>query len=159
MNEAGRSAPRSHYSPRADSPDTLVETSASALPSELLKLKARLAPLAQVEEALLRRLSPPGTYDNEGTCLPAPGSMRSGKVLQEITVHSNSQWKGAFGKLVNNVRTSLDSTMSSDSSGDPNDPAVILEGCAEDMVKLWMDPTVQALLKAHKIRLEDRGGL
>jgi len=40
----------------------------------------------------------------------------------------------------------------------PNDAGVILNACSEDIIKLWNDPTVKALLKAQKVRLEDMGG-
>ncbi|KAJ2916329.1 hypothetical protein MD484_g4102, partial [Candolleomyces efflorescens] len=128
---------------------------------ELLKLKMRLAPLQQVEEGLLRKLSPPGSMDFEATHLAPvtnlPYATRSSKFTREVAVHSNSQWKGAFSRFMASVRTSLDS-MDVDYTGDPNDPGVVLNACAEDMIKLWTDPTIQALLKVYKVRLEDKAG-
>lgn len=126
---------------------------------ELLKLKMRLSPLQQVEEALLRKLSGSGEY--EGTHLSPsnlPYSERSGKLKQELAVHSGSQWKGAFAKLMSSVRSSIES-IEVDYSADPNDPGVILNACCEDMIKLWSDPTLQGILRSHNVRLEDKSGL
>lgn len=162
MSEAGgRSTPTTiHNFSRSSSPE--LDAESSALSPELLKLKMRLAPLQQVEEGLLRKLSPPGSMDFEATHLAPvtnlPYATRSSKFTREVAVHSNSQWKGAFSRFMASVRTSLDS-MDVDYTDDPNDPGVVLNACAEDMIKLWTDPTIQSLLKVYKVRLEDKAGL
>jgi len=121
----------------------------------------RLLPLQQVEEALLRRLSSAGSSEIEATRLlpvtdlPCFGTAANGK---EITVNSTSQWKFAFSRLLSNPRSSFDSGADIDFE-DPNDPGVILHACAEDMIQLWNDPTIKALLSARKQRLEDMAGL
>ena len=74
-------------------------------------------------------------------------------------MNSAAQWKGAFGRLLStNIRDSVDSEFGIDFD-DPNDPGVILHNCSEDMIRLWNDPTIKALLKVHKLRLEDMPGL
>ena len=162
MSEAGgRSTPMTiHNLSRPGSPEPDPES--SPLSPDLLKLKMRLAPLQQVEEALLRKLSPPGSIDFEATHLAPvtdlPYSTRSSKFTREVAVHSNSQWKGAFSRFMASVRTSLDS-MDVDFTSDPNDPGVVLNACADDMIRLWTDPTIQSLLKVYKVRLEDKAGL
>lgn len=133
----------------------------SPLTPEHLRLKMRLLPLQQVEEALLRRLSSAGSSEIEATRLlpvtdlPCFGTAANGK---EITVNSTSQWKFAFSRLLSNPRSSFDSGADIDFE-DPNDPGVILHACAEDMIQLWNDPTIKALLSARKQRLEDMAGL
>jgi hypothetical protein len=62
------------------------------------------------------------------------------------------------------VKYSLLGQASIDSGADidwdnPNDPGVVLNACAEDIVKLWNNPTVKELLSQQKIRLEDMSGL
>ena len=39
------------------------------------------------------------------------------------------------------------------------DPGRIIYACGEDMIKLWNDDTIRALLQAQGIRLEDQPGL
>lgn len=160
MSEIGdRSTPPDGLS-HQDSPAS--DRDHQLLNPDLLKLKMRLAPLQQVEEALLRKLSPAGSGEYEATRLSPSNDLsyavRSGKLRQELAVHSGSQWKGAFAKLMSTVRTSLDS-VEVDFSADPNDPGVILNACCEDMIKLWSDPTLQGILRSHNVRLEDKSGL
>ena len=123
---------------------------------ELLKLKMRLLPLQQVEESLLRKMTPPGSSEFEPTHLSSvkkkPGKFR------ELAINSTTQWKGAFGRLIATARASFESTTEIDIEV-PNDAGVILHACSEDIIKLWNDPTVKTLLKARKVRLEDMGGL
>jgi guanine nucleotide-binding protein subunit alpha len=116
----------------------------------------KLLPLQQIEEALIRKLTPIGSIETEGTHLtPHP----SGKArFKELTVHSTTQWKVAFGKILTSARTSTESAADIDWNN-PNDPRIVLNACAEDIVKLWDDPTVQELLHEQKIRLEDMSGL
>ncbi|PPQ93666.1 hypothetical protein CVT25_012725 [Psilocybe cyanescens] len=127
---------------------------------ELLKLRMRLLPLQQVEEALLRKMTPAGSAEFEATHLsPAtnlPYSTRAGK-FREVAINSTAHWKGAFGRLMATARASIDSAADIDFE-DPNDPGVILHACADDMIQLWNDPTVKELLVANKIRLESMAG-
>ncbi|KAJ3569837.1 hypothetical protein NP233_g4785 [Leucocoprinus birnbaumii] len=130
------------------------------LTPEHLRLKMRLLPLQQVEENLLRRLSSAGSSEIEATHLsPVTNLPYAGKSVKgkEVTVNSSSHWKGAFSRLLSNARSSFESGADIDFE-DPNDPGVILHACAEDMMRLWNDPTIKALLSARKQRLEDMAG-
>lgn len=146
-------------SPRSSSPKPTPDF--PTLSSELLRLKMRLLPLQQVEENLLRRLSSAASSQLEATHLSPvtniPYSSKAGK-QKEITVNSTSQWKDAFGRLLTTARTSFQSIEHIDFE-DPNDPGVVLHACADDMIQLWNDPTIKALLSARKQRLEDMAGL
>ncbi|KAF8973195.1 guanine nucleotide-binding protein alpha-4 subunit [Flammula alnicola] len=128
--------------------------------AELLKLRMRLLPLQQVEELLLRKMTPAGSAEFEATHLSPvtnlPYKGRSGK-FREVAINSTAQWKGAFGRLMATARASMESGADIDFE-DPNDPGVILHACAEDIIRLWNDPTVKKLLEAQRIRLEDMGG-
>jgi hypothetical protein len=133
-----------------------------SLTPEHLKLRMRLLPLHQVEAALLRKLTPPGSIEFEATHLSSVTNFnyatRSARARKEIAVNSTSQWKGAFSRVVaNTVRSSMDSGMDIDFD-DPNDPGIVLHACAEDMIRLWNDPTIKGMLKTRKIRLEDKAG-
>lgn len=128
---------------------------------ELLKLRMRLLPLQQVEESLLRKMTPAGSAEFEATHLSPvtniPYKTSAGK-FKELAINSTTQWKGAFGRLIATARASFESAAEIDFE-DPNDPGFILHACSEDIIKLWNDPTVKILLKAQKVRLEDMGGL
>ncbi|KAJ7690671.1 guanine nucleotide-binding protein alpha-4 subunit [Mycena rosella] len=135
-----------------------------ALSPELLTLKMRLLPLQQVEEALLGKLSPGGTFktspDSTNSLSPLtnlPQSTRGGTPAQEVYINSTTPWKGAFSRLMNNVRTSVDGPEVAEPQ-DSRDARQLLHACSEDMIRLWNDPTVKAVLKVHRLRLEDMAG-
>nr|WBU87317.1 G-alpha-domain-containing protein [Ganoderma boninense] len=124
------------------------------LTAEHLKLKLRLSPLVQVEEALIRRLTPEGSGEFEATQLRANGSHadRARALDKEVAVNSQFAWKGMLSRVLN--RNSMDSLEPTD----PDDPARILQACADDMITLWRDPTIKKMLRAQGIRLEDMPG-
>ncbi|KAH0834856.1 G-alpha-domain-containing protein [Lanmaoa asiatica] len=124
------------------------------LTSEHLKLKMRLAPLIQVEAALIRRLLPPDQVE----CL-ARSNLTPLSFQHEISVNSSMGWKNTFNRLLRNSggRDSCDSIDLVNWS-DPEDPGVILHACSEDMIKLWADPTVRKLMEIEKMRPEEMAG-
>jgi guanine nucleotide-binding protein subunit alpha len=138
-----------------------VVRSGTTINPDLLKLRMRLLPLQQVEEALLRKMAPAGSAEFEATHISPvtnlPYKRRPGK-FREIAVNSTAHWKGAFGRLMATSRTSIDSAADIDFE-DPNDPGVILHACSEDIIRLWNDQTVKDLLRAQRLRLEHMGGL
>ena len=127
-------------------PHSLDETPSVSLPAfddlptltpEHLGLKMRLSPVLQVEESLGRKLQLEAT---------------------SITRVPQRPWKSAFSRSLLSSRNSMDGEQRIDFD-DPNDPGVILHNCAKDMIKLWNDPTIRALLKVLRLRLEDTPGL
>jgi hypothetical protein len=128
-----------------------------ALTPELLTLKMRLLPLQQVEEALLGKLTPGAKLSKAYTAMPDDSPSPS-STLQEVSVHSAAPWKGAFSRLMNNVRSSVDGPEVNEPQ-DSRDARQLLHACSEDMIRLWNDPTVKEVLKAHRLRLEDMAGL
>lgn len=110
----------------------------------------RLAPLLQVETALVKKLSPDGHLS--GLANPA----QSLPLQQEISVNSSAGWKNTFSRLIG--RDSCDSSDLMDWSN-PDDPGVILNACSEDMKRLWADPVVQKLMEIEKMRPEEMAGL
>ena len=146
----------------ASSTDQLPPNKYPTLTSEHLKLKMRLSPLQQVEEALLRRLAPPGSPDFEATHLASltnlPYSVRSANGSHEVAVNSLTPWKNAFNRLMPPTARLSVETQDIDFE-DPNDPGVVLQACSEDMITLWSDPTVKELLQVRRLRLQDMAGL
>ncbi|CDO73698.1 hypothetical protein BN946_scf185015.g26 [Trametes cinnabarina] len=125
------------------------------LTAEHLKLKLRLSPLLHVEEALIRKLTPEGSAEVEATQrISGTGSLadRARPLDKEIAVNSQFAWKGAFHRMMG--RNSSDE----EERTDPDDPGRVLHACADDMIMLWNDPTIKALLRAQGVRIEDMPG-
>ncbi|KAG6861685.1 hypothetical protein C0995_013254 [Termitomyces sp. Mi166 len=115
------------------------------LTPEHLRLKMRLLPLQQVEETLLRKLTPQGSAEWETTRLsPVTNLPYSGRNAPgELALNSLTPWKNAFNRLVTGTRTSLDSQ--DIDFDDPNDPGVILNACKDDIYALWTDMAIKEL--------------
>ncbi|KAJ2989855.1 hypothetical protein NUW54_g8654 [Trametes sanguinea] len=76
---------------------------------------------------------------------------------REIAVNSQFAWKGVFHRMMG--RNSSDGEDFNDpDAGWLQDPGHVLHACAEDMITLWNDPTIKALLRAQGIRIEDMPG-
>lgn len=144
----------------------IPQTEYPALTAEHLKLKMRLAPLVQVDESLLRKLNPSNAPDINAPDIEhrhlaslknIPYSERAMMSTKEPSVNSTAAWKVAFSRLLSN-RDSLESENVIDWD-DPEDPGVVLNAMAEDINKLWSDPTIRELLRAQKLRLEEMAGL
>ncbi|KAG6857763.1 hypothetical protein H0H87_004179 [Tephrocybe sp. NHM501043] len=159
--------------------DAMAEAQASASPSssvtdisstskyptltpEHLRLKMRLSPLLQVEETLLRKMTPAGSAEWEATHFSPvtnlPYTPRNGGAPTELALNSLTPWKSAFNKLIATSATRASMDSQDIDFDDPNDPGVILNACKDDIGMLWTDPTIQQLLLAQKIRLQDMGG-
>ena len=106
---------------RTHPPDLLHSPSLSSIASrqlhppltaEHLKLKLRLSPLLQVEEALIRKLTPAGSGEHEATQLRVvTGAVvnRPRAIDKELTVNSNFAWVGVFQRMI--TRNSTDSDL------------------------------------------------
>ncbi|KAF5385786.1 hypothetical protein D9615_002338 [Tricholomella constricta] len=156
ITEAQTSSSHSAIIPTSDS-----VSSPPSLTPEHLRLKMRLSPLQQVEELLLRKLTPAGSAEFEATQLSPltnlPYSARAGNAATELALNSTTPWKAAFNKLIaSTTRTSLESQ--DIDFDDPKDPGLILNACKDDINALWTDPTIRQLLEVQKIRLQDFGG-
>ncbi|KAJ3867957.1 guanine nucleotide binding protein, alpha subunit [Lentinula novae-zelandiae] len=134
------------------------ENELPTLTAEHLKLKMRLSPLLQVEESLWRRLSPSSAFESQTSHLASITNVPHSTRPKEVYVQSSMAWKSTFSRLLStSTRSSVDSDPGIDFD-DPKDPGVILNNCAEDMIKLWHDPTIRNLLNVLRIRLEDTPG-
>lgn len=138
------------------SQDFVVDLIASP---ELLKLKLRLAPLLQVEETLIRRLTPAGSSETEATLRIGRDmsySERTKNYMKEVTINSAVQWKGSFGRR-DVGRSSFDADKAMNWE-DADDPGRILHACSEDMIRLWEDPMTKKFLEAQKLRVRELAG-
>ncbi|KAJ3971688.1 guanine nucleotide binding protein, alpha subunit [Lentinula raphanica] len=159
--QASSSAPSSPVTPSSLDDVSIPEAENEQLPTltaEHLKLKMRLSPLLQVEESLWRRLSPSTAVQIETSHLSSITNVPLPTRPKEVYVQSTMPWKSTFSRLMStSSRDSSESDTGIDFD-DPKDPGVILNNCAEDMIKLWHDPTIRELLSALRIRLEDTPG-
>ncbi|KAH9926690.1 guanine nucleotide binding protein, alpha subunit [Fomitopsis serialis] len=153
MTEA-QSAQAQPHSPNGARPSSSRSPSESStriyppLTADHLKLKMRLSPLLQVEKALIRKLTPPGSAEFEATHLAQASNVSYMERLRqkEVAINSLFAWKGVFGRLMLDGRDSVESR----EGIDWDDP--------EDMIRLWNDDTIRALLQVQGVRLEDQPG-
>ncbi|KAI0264742.1 guanine nucleotide binding protein, alpha subunit [Gloeopeniophorella convolvens] len=136
------------------------------LTPEHLRLKMRLSPLVQVEEALVRKLQASAGQPGSGYATSTVDSFsaaREAEFAKEVAVNSGSGWKGNFAvKIMSRSKSRADSDEDSDGDGinwdDPDDPGRVIHACAEDMKMLWADRVVQRLLIASKVRMREMSG-
>ena len=100
-----------------------------------------------------------GSDKQGGAITPGGGNGVVVTAQKEVSVFAGSAWKSAFNRVLSKV-------VSSDKMGedgidwtDPKDPTRVMNECGSDMLKLWTDPDVRALLRAQKLRLEEMPGL
>ncbi|KAH8116109.1 G-alpha-domain-containing protein [Phellopilus nigrolimitatus] len=81
---------------------------------------------------------------------------------KEVSVFAGSAWKTAFTRMLNNS-----SRASAEKGGigedgidwsDAHDPTRVLHACGPDLLQLWADERVRALLRRNKLRLEEMPG-
>lgn len=127
------------------------------LPDQLVAIQERLKPLRHIENILVVKLVPPN--EAEATNLgnrPDIISSSKNRKDQEIFVRPGMGWHGA---LLRGTRSSRPSSAGSTGMETPDDAQCVLNSCRDDMVALWQNPTVRAILQRRKVRLEELPGL
>uniref|UniRef100_A0A0W0EZX8 Guanine nucleotide-binding protein alpha-4 subunit n=1 Tax=Moniliophthora roreri TaxID=221103 RepID=A0A0W0EZX8_MONRR len=134
-------------------------------------LKMRLLPLKHIEALLIAKLVPPN--EDEATQLAGPShSARQGAQpplayrTHEVFVRPGAGWKGALSKARHIPSASLggdEKTSRPTSAGNagletPDEPQEVLHQCRRDIIALWNDEGVRAILAHRKIRLEEFPG-
>ncbi|CDO68221.1 hypothetical protein BN946_scf184913.g11 [Trametes cinnabarina] len=135
-----------------------VRFSTSPLNDHHRRIRMRLSALLPVEEELMRKLLPESAGRND------------------VCVRAGSGWKGVLAALSANTSTldaplpqppPLVSAMKGGSSRpgtangharDRDNPTAVLAACRDDIVALWEDKVVQAVLKKQNVRLQDMPG-
>ena len=123
---------------------------------QLIAIQERLKPLRHIENLLATKLVPPN--EAEATHLasrPDFISSSQNRKGQEIFVRPGMGWHGA---LLRGAR-SRPSSAGSTGFETPDDTQCVLDSCRADMVALWQNPTVRAILQRRKVRLEELPGL
>ncbi|KAG6879835.1 hypothetical protein C0992_010793 [Termitomyces sp. T32_za158] len=136
----------------AESPDH------APVQTDLLELKMRLAPLLQVEQALIQRLTPVGSTETEATLHDYEGSYaeRSKDLVREVAINSTCAWKETFGTSSSSNQGQSEKTSDAHHS---SNPSMVLDACAQDIQRLWNNSSVRTLLKGHNIHMEEVAGL
>ena len=128
------------------------------LPSDqLIAIKERLKPLRHIENILVAKLVPPD--EAEATHLgnrPDIISSSKNRKDQEIFVRPGMGWHGS---LLRGIRSSRPASAGSTGLETPDDTQCILDSCCDDMIALWQNPSVRAILQRRKVRLEELPGL
>ncbi|OSC97274.1 G-protein alpha subunit [Trametes coccinea BRFM310] len=141
-----------------------VRFSTSPLNDHHRRIRMRLSALLPVEEELMRKLLP------ESAGGPA--------ARNDVCVRAGSGWKGVLAALSANTSTldvpqppqppPLVSALKGGSTSRPgtansqardkDNPTAVLAACKDDIVALWEDKVVQAVLKKQNVRLQDMPG-
>ncbi|KZT05686.1 G-protein alpha subunit [Laetiporus sulphureus 93-53] len=119
-------------------PAPTVRFSTSPLTDNHRRIRMRLSPLLAVEEQLTKKLLP-----------------EANDKLQDVCVRAGSGWKGVIATISANYPEKRPG------APDPrakDDPTAMLAAFKEDIVSLWEDPVVKAVLKKHNVRLQDMPG-
>ncbi|KAF8906840.1 guanine nucleotide binding protein, alpha subunit [Gymnopilus junonius] len=126
------------------------------LTPEILGIKLRLQPLADVEKNLIRRITTAGSGQVDPDFRHGSSNVHPSKgTLKEIAINSTIPWKHAFSRLLkSDHRSSFDSADAIDWD-DPEDPWAILNQCSQDMIQLWNSPSIKQLLTKKMVRNED----
>ncbi|GBE86117.1 hypothetical protein SCP_0806410 [Sparassis crispa] len=136
------SAPRHASHP---STSTSVRFSTTPLTDTHRRLRGRLRVLLPLEAALARALLPP----DDAVTGPAG----------DVCVRAGSAWKGAASVLASSgLAVNGVNLPNGKGKEHVDDPTRTLAACKDDVVTLWEDPVVRAVLKRRGVRLQDMPG-
>lgn len=127
------------------------------LSDQLLAIRERLKALRPIENILVTKLVPPN--EAEATKLgtrPDIISSSQSRKDQEVFVRPGKGWHGA---LLRGTRSSRPTSAGSAGMETPDDTQCVLDLCRPDMIALWQNPAVRAILHRRKVRLEELPGL
>lgn len=121
------------------------------------RARLRLLPLLTIESELTRKLFPELAASTSPSTSPTPdqqpgaglGAVRGAK---EVCVRAGSGWKEVLLALQKEKR----------SKGTPSpteELTTVLDACREDIVGMWDDQAVKAMLRRRGVRLQDMPGL
>ncbi|KAI0093378.1 G-protein alpha subunit [Irpex rosettiformis] len=131
----------------AGNPTRSIRFSAQAQPSASLtdvhrRTRTRLLPLLAIEVDLTMKLFP--------ELASAP------PVMKEVCVRAGNGWKDVLMKLQKEQKDKLKGK--GNAAGTTDELTTVLDGCREDIVGLWEDQAVKAVLRRHGVRMQDMPG-
>jgi guanine nucleotide-binding protein alpha-1 subunit len=117
-------------------------------------LKLRLGPLKRVESDLKKRLGV-NVEETESRGVGVMGEGMAADTVQKRTGEFGVMgWKETLGAWMKYSKSAEDGK-----SQLVDDATEVIAICREDMKALWMDQTVQEMLRKRRIRLQDSAGL
>lgn len=158
------SSPAPTHGRPASQPGRTVRFSTSPLTDSHRRIRMRLLPLLAIEEELTKKLFPELSTNS----ITSPTGEGWPPGIKEVCVRAGSGWKGVLGNFVgvNAGETNGMANGNGKDKGRPvtneakkDDPTTVLAACREDIVSLWEDQTVRAVLKKRGVRLQDMPGL
>jgi guanine nucleotide-binding protein subunit alpha len=116
-------------------------------------LKLKLSPMLQLEHVLLNILGAPAEFDAPTRYDPnfSEGSTRKRDILVQLA------WQERLAKSRSGRGSRGPGYV--DRAPDPGDAAAIISACRPELLKLWDDPFVHAVIAKRKLRLEESSGL
>ena len=131
------------------------------------RTRTRLLPLLAIEADLTMKLFPElanalnarpdatGGQANRNSL----GEVRTSPppVMKEVCVRAGNGWKDVLMKLQKEQKDKLKGK--GNAAGTTDELTTVLDACREDIVSLWEDPAVKAVLKRHGVRMQDMPGL
>lgn len=126
------------------------------------RARLRLLPLLAIEADLTRKLFPElaaglnplldvaNAGDTPGPATPA---------VKEVCVRAGNGWKSVLASLQAQGEKSKGKGNANGNAGATDELTTVLAACREDVLSLWEDQAVRAVLKRRGIRLQDMPGL
>jgi guanine nucleotide-binding protein alpha-1 subunit len=124
------------------------------------RTRERLLPLLAIEVDMTRKLFPElapsiSAKDEGDGANGAKISTVSG--VKEVCVRAGNGWKDALVKLQKEQKDKLKGK--ENSAGTTDELTIVLDNCRDDIVSLWEDKAVRAVLKRRNVRMQDMPGL
>ncbi|OBZ73276.1 Guanine nucleotide-binding protein alpha-4 subunit [Grifola frondosa] len=136
-------------------PPAGVRFSTSPLTDSHRRMRMRLSALLPIEEQLTKRLLPEANEKLHDVCVRAGSGWKG--VLAAINANSPPS-SGKNGAITPPSAMKGGSRPGTSDGRHSDDPTTVLAACKDDIVALWEDPVVRAVLKKHNVRLQDMPG-
>lgn len=131
------------------------------------RTRTRLLPLLAIEADLTMKLFP--ELANALNARPNSATQSHGNTLgegklsigppamKEVCVRAGNGWKDVLMKLQKEQKDKLKGK--GNAAGTTDELTTVLDSCREDIVSLWEDHAVRAVLKRRGVRMQDMPGL
>lgn len=131
------------------------------------RTRTRLLPLLAIEADLTMKLFPElanalnarpnSATQSHGNTL-GEGKLSTGPpAMKEVCVRAGNGWKDVLMKLQKEQKDKLKGK--GNAAGTTDELTTVLDSCREDIVSLWEDHAVRAVLKRRGVRMQDMPGL
>ncbi|OCH90781.1 G-protein alpha subunit [Obba rivulosa] len=137
-------------------PPAGVRFSTSPLTDQHRRMRMRLTSLLPIEEELTKKLLPETNDKVQDVCVRAGSGWKG--VIATISANNAQQQAQTQAQARSILKNGASSRPGTADGRKSNDPTTMLAACRDDILALWEDPVVQAVLKKHNVRLQDMPG-